>query len=185
MKQLLELGPLLLFFAVYYFSDPESAFFTATAVLVVTSVIALGLSRAMYGKVPMMPLVSTALVVVFGGLTLFLQDKTFLKMKPTIVYAIFAATLMIGLYLKKPLIKYIIGQAIQMSDTGWNVLTVRWIGFFIGMALLNELIWRNFSEGVWVNFKVFGALPLTVLFGLCQIPLMQRHGFQLPDDAKK
>lgn len=184
MKQLLEFGPLLLFFGVYYLADQETAFFTATAVLVVASVITLGISRFMFGTVPMMPLVSTGLIVIFGGLTLALQDKTFVKMKPTIVYVLFAAILLIGLYLKKPFIKYVIGQAIQMRDTGWTALTYRWIGFFIFMALLNEVVWRSFSESLWVNFKVFGALPLTLIFGMCQIPLMQRHGFELvPENA--
>ncbi len=185
MKQLLEFGPLLLFFGVYYLADKETAFFSATAALVVASVITLGISRIMFGKIPMMPLVSTGLIVVFGGLTLILQDKTFVKMKPTIVYFLFAGILITGLLLKKPLIKYVIGQAIQMHDTGWIALTYRWIGFFIFMAILNELVWRNFSESLWVNFKVFGALPLTLIFGMCQIPLMQRHGFALvPEETE-
>lgn len=184
MKQLLEFGPLLLFFGVYYLADEETAFFSATAVLVVASVITLGISRIMFGKIPMMPLVSTGLIVVFGGLTIALQDKTFVKMKPTIVYFLFAGILTVGIFLKKPFIKYVIGQAIQMRDTGWMALTYRWIGFFVFMAILNELVWRNFSESLWVNFKVFGALPLTLLFGMCQIPLMQRHGFELvPEEA--
>ncbi len=183
MKTLLEFGPLLLFFGTYYLSEPETAFFAATAVLVVASVITLGLSRILFGKIPIMPMVTTALVVFFGGLTLALQDKTFIKMKPTIVYLLFAITLIIGLYLKKPLIKYVLGQAIQLSDTGWTALTIRWIGFFIAMAFINELVWRNFSESVWVNFKVFGALPLTLIFGMCQIPLMQRHGFDMSSET--
>lgn len=179
MKQLLEFAPLLLFFAVYTLADEETAFFTATAVLVVASIITLGISRVLFGKIPMMPLVSTALIVVFGGLTLFLQDKTFVKMKPTMVYLLFAGILGAGLYLKKPLLKYVIGQAIQMRDSGWTALTWRWIGFFVIMALLNETVWRNFSESLWVNFKVFGGIPLTLIFGMCQIPLMKRHGFEL------
>jgi len=185
MKQALEFGPLLLFFGVYYFSDPDTAFFTATAVLIVASVITLGISRIMFGKIPMMPLVSTGLIVIFGGLTLFLQDKTFVKMKPTIVYLLFASILIIGLIMRKPLIKYVLGQAIQMKESGWTALTYRWAAFFAAMAVLNEVIWRNFSESFWVNFKVFGALPLTLLFGMCMIPLMQRHGFELvPDESK-
>jgi intracellular septation protein len=183
MKSLLEFGPLLLFFGTYYLSEPETAFFTATAVLVVASLITLGLTKALYGSVSVMPMVSTGLVVFFGGLTLALQDKTFIKMKPTIVYLLFASVLTIGLYLKKPLIKYVIGQAVALSDKGWIALTIRWIGFFIAMAMVNELVWRNFSESTWVNFKVFGALPLTLIFGMCQIPLMKRHGLVLAADA--
>ncbi|MEL6290061.1 MAG: septation protein A [Pseudomonadota bacterium] len=182
MKQLLEFGPLLLFFAVYFFVGGDQGFYIATGVLVVASVITLAASRILFGAVPMMPLVSTGLIVVFGALTLLLQDKTFVKMKPTIVYCLFAAALLIGLAMKKPFIKYVMGEAMTMREEGWRGVTIRWAIFFLAMAALNEVIWRTMSESFWVTFKVFGAIPLTVAFAIALVPYMRRHGMQLPGE---
>ncbi|MEO0618992.1 MAG: septation protein A [Pseudomonadota bacterium] len=182
MKQFLEFGPLLIFFATYTIVGGENGLYYATGVLIVASVITLAVSHVLFGKIPVMPLVSTGLIVVFGGLTLLLQDKTFVKMKPTIVNLLFAAALMIGHALGKPFIRMMMGDALKMNEGGWTALTWRWAGFFVAMALLNEVLWRNFSEAFWVNFKVFGSLPITLLFAMAQIPMMRRHGLALPGE---
>lgn len=185
MKTVFEFGPLLLFFGTYFLSGAEQGLFIATGVLIVASIISLTAQRMIYGKVAMMPLISTGLIVVFGGLTIALHDKTFVKIKPTILYTLFAAILVFGLaFGRKLFLKNLMGHAFDMSDTGWQRLTVRWIGFFVLMAVLNEIVWRTYSESTWVSFKVWGALPLTMIFALAQIPLMQRHGFQ-PKDAER
>jgi intracellular septation protein len=122
-------------------------------------------------------------VLVFGGLTLYLRDETFIKLKPTIVYAMFAGLLAVGLMLRKPLLELLFGSAFTLTEEGWRRLTVRWIVFFVAMAVVNEVVWRNFSTDTWVSFKVFGFLPLTFLFALAQVPLLQRHG-AAPQDSK-
>ncbi|MEL7543814.1 MAG: septation protein A [Pseudomonadota bacterium] len=182
MKQFLEFGPLLLFFATYTIVGGENGLYYATGVLIVASVITLVVSKILFGKIPVMPLISTGLIVIFGGLTLLLQDKTFVKMKPTIVNLLFASALMIGHALGKPFIRMLMGDALKMNDSGWTALTWRWAMFFVGMAILNEVLWRNFSEAFWVNFKVFGSMPITLVFALSQIPMMRRHGMTLPGE---
>ena len=123
-----------------------------------------------------MPLVSGVIVLVFGGLTLYLHDETFIKLKPTIVYSLFAVLLAAGLLLKKPVLELLFGSALALTEEGWRKLTLRWTAFFVAMAIVNEFVWRNFSTDAWVSFKAFGFLPLTLLFALAQVPLMQRHG---------
>ena len=113
--------------------------------------------------------------MIFGGLTLYLNDKMFIKLKPTMIYGLFAVTLLGGLWFNRIFIKYILGTAVSLNDDKWRILTVRFGGFFIGMAILNELIWRNFSEAVWVAYHVFGAIALTVLFSLSQVPFLLKH----------
>ncbi len=129
-----------------------------------------------------MPLVSAVVVLVFGALTLYLQDDTFIKLKPTIVYTMFAGLLAAGLLLKKPLLELLFGPVFNLTEEGWRKLTLRWALFFIAMAVLNEAVWRNFSTDFWVNFKVFGFLPLTFLFAMLQVPLMQRYGEPAPKE---
>jgi intracellular septation protein len=114
-------------------------------------------------------------VLVFGTLTLYLRDDTFIKLKPTLVYLIFAGLLGAGLLLKKPLLELLLGSALSLTEEGWRKLTLRWALFFIAMAVVNEIVWRNFSTDIWVSFKAFGFLPITFLFALAQVPLMQRH----------
>jgi intracellular septation protein len=118
--------------------------------------------------------VTAALVVVFGGLTIWLQDPRFVMMKPTIINLLFAGVLAYGLVTGRPLLKLIMGEALKLTDQGWHRLSVRWLGFFVAMAALNEIVWRNFSQPTWVNFKV-GILPLTLLFAVAQVGLIRRH----------
>jgi len=123
-----------------------------------------------------MTLASAAFIFVFGGITLFLQDETFIKMKPTLVYLLFAGILGVGLLRGRSFLKNLMGQMLPIDDAGWLVLTQRWTLFFVFLAVLNEVVWRTQSSDVWVNFKVFGFLPLTFVFMMAQMPLLRRHG---------
>jgi intracellular septation protein len=176
LKLLIELGPLLVFFGV----NAAYGIYAATAAFMVVTLISLAYAFWRYHKLPIMPLVSGAVVLVFGTLTLYLRDDTFIKLKPTLVYLIFAAVLGAGLLLRKPLLELLLGSAFNLSDEGWRKLTVRWVLFFVAMAVVNELVWRNFSTDVWVSFKAFGFLPITFLFALAQMPLIQRYSEEAP-----
>lgn len=178
LKMALELGPLVIFFGV------NSAFgiFAGTAAFMAATVVALGLSYAIARTIPVMPLVTAAFVLIFGGLTLYLADETFIKLKPTIVNLLFGAILFAGLVTGRLFIKVVFGTAFQLTDRGWLVLTQAWIVFFVVLAALNEFVWRTFSTDTWVSFKVFGVLPLTVLFSLALVPVLTRHSLQ-PEDA--
>ena len=171
LKPVTEYGPLVVFFAAYAGTN----LLWATAALMAATVVALGLSLAVARRVPLMPLVTAAVVGVFGGLTLWLQDETFIKMKPTVVQGLFAAILLGGLATGRPLLKPLMGAAWPMDDEGWRRLTLRFGLFFAVMAGLNEAVWRTQSTDVWVAFKVFGILGLTFLFAVLQAPLMRRH----------
>jgi intracellular septation protein len=171
-KLAIELGPLLVFFA----GNAIAGIYAGTAAFMVATVISLAVARLRYHKVPVMPLVSGAIVLVFGGLTLYLQDETFIKLKPTIVYTMFAVLLLAGLLFRKPVLELLFGPVFTLTEEGWRKLTLRWTAFFFAMAVVNELVWRNFSTDAWVSFKAFGFLPLTFLFALAQVPLLQRHG---------
>ena len=170
-KLLIDLGPLLAFFVAY----ARSGIYWATGVLMVATVVALAASRILQGRFAIAPLATAVLVVVFGGLTFLLDDPSFIKMKPTIINLLFAGILGFGLLTGRPLLKMFMGDALQLSDDGWHKMTVRWALFFVAMAIVNEIVWRNFSEATWVNFKVFGILPLTLVFALTQIGLIKRH----------
>ncbi len=171
LKLLIELGPLLIFFAVY----AKFGIFAATGVLMATTLVSLIASKILLGHITVMPIVTAVIVTIFGGLTLWLQDATFIKMKPTIVNVLFAGVLAAGLFIKRPFLKLLFDEAFQLTDLGWTKLTLRWIGFFLFVAVLNEVVWRNFSETTWVNFKVFGILPLTMVFAAAQIKLIQKY----------
>jgi intracellular septation protein len=171
-KLLIELGPLLVFFA----TNAVAGIFAGTAVFMLATLLSLAAAHFRYRKVPVMPLVSAVIVFVFGGLTLYLQDETFIKLKPTIVYSMFALLLGAGLLLRKPLLELLFGPAFSLTEEGWRKLTFRWMAFFIAMAIVNEIVWRNFSTDAWVSFKAFGFLPLTLLFAIAQVPLLQRYG---------
>jgi intracellular septation protein len=171
LKLLIELGPLLIFFGV----NAASGIYAATAAFMVATLLSLAVARWRYHKLPVMPLVSGVVVLVFGTLTLYLRDDTFIKLKPTLVYLIFAGLLGAGLLLKKPLLELLLGSALSLTEEGWRKLTLRWALFFIAMAVVNEIVWRNFSTDTWVSFKAFGFLPITFLFALAQVPLMQRY----------
>ena len=170
-KLALDLGPLILFFAI----NAIYGIFAATAVFMVAVIAALAISKLRYGAVSPMPAMSAVLVLAFGGLTLVLQDETFIKLKPTILYTLFAAVLIAGLLLNRLFLQMLMGEAFQLDPAGWRKLTLRWAVFFLFLAALNELVWRNASTDFWVSFKVFGLLPLTLLFAALQVGLLQRH----------
>jgi intracellular septation protein len=188
LKLALEMGPLGLFFlanarpgffaAVLPGLDagaPNSGIFVATGVFMVATLFALALGYLLTRHLPIMPLVSGLVVLVFGGLTLWLQDEIFIKMKPTIINGLFGAVLLGGLALGKPLISYVLDAVFDLTEEGWRKLTLRWGLFFLVLAGLNEIVWRNFSTDFWVNFKVFGTMPLTFLFAASQVPLLMRY----------
>ena len=187
LKLVLEIGPLVIFFLGNAYAErfgvaADKKLFAATAVFIVATAIALGVHYAMLRRLPIMPLVSGVVVLVFGGLTLLLQDKTFIMMKPTIVNSLFGAVLLGGLAFNKPLLSVVLDSVFALTDEGWRKLTFRWGLFFFALAALNEVVWRTQSEDFWVNFKVFGIMPLTIAFALAQTPLLMRH--ELKTEAK-
>ena len=169
-KLVLELGPLALFFAVY----SKLGIFAATGVLMAGVVVTLAVSYSLLRRIPVMPLVTAIIVVIFGSLTLFFHDETLIKIKPTALYLLFAAALFTGLALKKPILKILFDGALRVTEEGWRKLTWRWAFFFIALAVLNEILWRTQSTDLWVKFKTFGFLPLTLLFAVAQTPLIMR-----------
>jgi intracellular septation protein len=171
LKFTLELGPLLIFFG----ANAKFGIFAGTAAFMVAIVIALAVSYALTRHLPIMALVSAAVVLVFGGLTIALQDELFIKLKPTIIYVLFAAVLIGGLIFRKPLLAVVFGQVFNLTEEGWRRLTQRWIVFFIALAILNEIVWRTQTTDFWVSFKVFGVVPLTFLFAALQYPLMVKY----------
>ena len=173
-KLALDLGPLVLFFA----ANSRYGIFAATAVFMVAVLAALLVSYVMTRRLAIMPMVTAIIVVVFGGLTLFLHDATFIKVKPTIIYGLFGAVLMGGLAFDKPLLGVVFDSLFHLSPEGWRKLTRRWAIFFFALAVLNELVWRNVSTDTWVAFKVFGVVPLTILFGALQVPLLKRYAVE-------
>jgi intracellular septation protein len=170
-KLLIDLGPLLVFFLAY----AKAGIFWATGLLMAATVVALVLSRVLLGRFALAPAVTAVLVVVFGGLTFLLDDPSFIKVKPTIINLLFAGILGFGVVTGRPLLKMFMGEALRLTDEGWRRMTLRWLVFFLVMAVLNEIVWRNFSEANWVNFKVFGILPLTIVFAMAQVGLIKRH----------
>jgi intracellular septation protein len=198
LKLLLEIGPLAVFFlsfrfgrgilensTVYSVLEPltgaealagnSGPLFVSTAFFMVAIVISLSVSWSLTRHLPRMAVVTAIVVAVFGGLTLWLQDETFIKMKPTIVNGIFALILGFGLVQGHSYLKYLMGEAMPLDPEGWLIFTQRWIMFFICMAALNELIWRTQTTDFWVTFKTFGSLPLTFVFLALQWPLLKRH----------
>ncbi|HEY5067822.1 MAG TPA: septation protein A [Xanthobacteraceae bacterium] len=171
LRILLDLGPLVLFF----FANSRYGIFAATATFMVAVLGALAVSYALTRHLPIMPVVTAIVVVVFGGLTLILHDATFIKVKPTIIYALFGAVLLGGLFFNKPLLGVVFDSLFQLTEEGWRRLTWRWAIYFFVLAVLNEIVWRNFSTDVWVDFKVFGVTPLTFVFAALQTPLLKRY----------
>jgi intracellular septation protein len=174
LKLVLDLGPLILFF----FANSRYGIFVATATFMVAIVAALIVSYAMTRRLPIMPVVTAIIVLVFGGLTLVLHDATFIKVKPTIIYALFGAVLLGGLYFNKPLLGIVFDSLFHLTDEGWRKLTWRWALFFFLLAVLNEIVWRTASTNTWVDFKVFGVVPLTFLFAALQAPLLKKYGIE-------
>lgn len=177
LKLVLDLGPLLLFF----FANERAGIFAATAIFMAAVLAALAVSYVLTRHLPIMPVVTAIIVVVFGGLTLILHDATFIKVKPTIIYALFGAVLIGGLVFNKPLLGVVFDSLFHLTEEGWRKLTLRWAIFFLALAVLNEIVWRNTSTNVWVDFKVFGVMPLTVLFGALQYPLVQKYSAEPAD----
>ncbi len=186
LKLAFELGPLMVFFFANFRGEwlmntfPALSVFgtpllVATGLFMIATVISLIGSRIVLGNIPLMPLVSGAVVMVFGALSIWLQDETFIKMKPTIVNGLFAAVLLGGLVFGRSLLGYVFHSAFRLDDEGWRKLTFRWGLFFVFLAVLNEVVWRNFSADFWVNFKVWGTMPITIAFTLFQMPLINRH----------
>lgn len=171
LKLLLELGPLVVFFVF----NSRADIFTATAAFMVAIFIALPVSWWLMKRLPVMPLVTAVFVLVFGGLTLYLADELFIKLKPTIVNLLFGGILLGGLLFGRSLLRIVFVDVFRLTDEGWRVLTFRWGLFFVFLAVLNEIVWRNFSTDMWVNFKVFGIMPLTMVFGMAQLRLLQRY----------
>lgn len=165
-----DMGPLLVFFIGYSFGD----FFIATASFMVALFAAMAASFILMRHLPIMSIVSGIIVAVFGGLTLFLHDETFFRMKPTIIYALFGSLLLGGLLLGKPLLSSVLGEAIDLTEEGWKILSLRWGIFFFGLAVLNEVV-RLWFPDYWVPFKVFGATLLTIGFAMSQTPLMLKY----------
>jgi intracellular septation protein len=171
LRPLVDYGPLAAFFGVYWLRGLTAATVAIMAATAVALVLALVIER----RLPLMPLVTAAIVGVFGGLTLWLHDETFIKMKPTIVQLIFATALFGGLLFKRPLLKPLLGTAWPLDDEGWRKLSLRFGLFFLAMAVLNEAVWRTQSTDLWVTFKVFGIMGLTFLFAVSQVYFMRAH----------
>ena len=170
-KLVTELGPLLVFFV----ANAKYHLFVATGAFMVAIVAAMIASYVVTRHVPMMAIVTGVIVIVFGTLTLVLHDETFIKVKPTIVYCLFAAVLGGGLLFGRSFIAVMFDQMFNLTHVGWRILTMRWALFFLGMAVLNEIVWRTQSTDFWVAFKAFGAIPLTMGFAISQMPLVKRY----------
>jgi intracellular septation protein len=170
-KLLIDIGPLAIFFIFYTRSGLQASILP----FMVATVIAVLFSYILEKKIPIMPTVGAGIVLLFGGLTIYFDNDIFFKMKPTIINVLFAVILYGGILINKPLLKYLLGAALKLEEAGWKILTQRWIGFFIALAVLNEIVWRTQSTDVWVNFKVFGILPITFIFTMTQFPLIKKY----------
>jgi intracellular septation protein len=170
-KLAFDLGPLILFFVAFKYAD----IYVATGVFMAATLAALGFGYMTTRKLSPMPLITAIIVVIFGGLTLYLKNDTFIKMKPTVLYAFFGIILLGGLAFKRLFIKAVFAQAFELDEEGWRKLTWRWGFFALFLAVLNEVIWRNFSTDIWVDFKVWAIIPLIFLFALAQTPLVMKH----------
>ena len=177
MKQLFEFFPLIVFFVVYYKSDKD-LYLSITAVIIAT-LISLVVLYIKERKISTMMLVSTVILIVFGGLSIFLKNDIFFKMKPTIINALFAIILIGSTFFNKPVLKLLLNSSMKLTDQGWSLMNKLWSGFFIFLALLNEIVWRTQTTDVWVNFKVFGIMGITIVFTIVQIPLLKRHFIDL------
>ncbi len=201
LKLATEFGPLLIFFwansrgewlaerlsdtflanVVNSFPAENRPIFIATAIFMIATVISLVVSKSLLKKIPVMPLFNGVLVLVFGALTLYLQDDFFIKIKPTLANLLFSSILLTGLYFGRIFLKLLFEEAIKLHEEGWRLLTLRWGVFFLFLAVLNEIVWRSFSTDFWVSFKTFGMMPITFIFMLSQIGLLTRY--QIPETA--
>ncbi|MFP1630632.1 septation protein A [Zhengella sp. ZM62] len=196
LKLALELGPLVVFFfansrgewlAARYpvLAELGGPLFIATGLFMAATAIALAVSWALVRTLPIMPLISGVIVFVFGGLTLWLHDETFIKMKPTIVNTLFGAVLLGGLVFGKALLGYVFDSAFRLDAEGWRKLTLRWGLFFLFLAAANEVVWRLFSTDTWVAFKVWGIMPITLVFTMSQMPLIMKHSLEEADGKSR
>jgi intracellular septation protein len=202
LKLLLELGPIVVFFLgnVYgerlaktfpFFAQFGDPLFIATALFMTATVISLVVSKLVVGKLPLMPMISGAVVIIFGALAIWLQNKLFAFMKPTIINTLFGTVLLGGLFFGKSLLGYVFNAAFQLDDEGWRKLTLRWGLFFLFLAALNEVVWRGLTsyyypdehtaETIWISFKLWGTMPLTFIFTLSQLPLIMKHQVETQD----
>jgi len=170
-KLLIDVGPLAVFFIFYTRNGLQESILP----LMIATVIAVLFSYILEKKIPIMPTVGATIVLIFGGLTIYFNNDVFFKMKPTIINFLFAAILYVGVIIKKPLLKYVLSAALKLENQGWKILTQRWIGFFIALGILNEIVWRTQSTDIWVTFKVFGILPITFIFTIIQFPLIKKY----------
>ena len=181
LKLALDLGPLILFFL----ANARWGIFVATATFMAAAIVAFAVSYGLTRRVPLMALISTVVVIVFGGLTLLLHDALFIKLKPTIIYTLFGAILLGGLAAGKPLLAVVFDQMFQLTAEGWRKLTWRWALFFFALAVLNEVVWRTQSDSFWALFKLLGVVPLTFVFAALQYPLLTKYAVQEPAEAKE
>ncbi|MEM6665128.1 MAG: septation protein A [Pseudomonadota bacterium] len=178
LKLALEMGPLVVFF----FANTRFGIFQATAAFMVAITISLAVSYALERRLAVMPLVSGVVVLVFGGLTLWLNDELFIKLKPTIVNVLFGSILLIGLAFGRSLLRIVFDAVFKLSDEGWSKLTLRWGLFFFFLAAVNEVVWRTQTTDFWVAFKVWGMMPITLVFTFAQMPLITRHSLEDDED---
>ncbi len=189
LKFVLELGPIIVFFfanlrgewlAKHFpaLGELGGPLFVATAFFMVATVLSLAISKIVFKHLPLMPLVSCGIVLVFGGLGIYLQNELFIKMKPTIINTIFGLVLLGGLFFKKSLLGYVFNAAFSLDEEGWRKLTFRWGLFFLFLAVLNEVVWRNFSDEAWISFKLWGTMPITIIFTMAQMPLIMKHALE-------
>lgn len=181
LKFLTELGPLLVFFAFNFQShrilgnEQAENIFYATGAFMVAITISLVLSISIERRLPAMPLVTGVFVLIMGGLTLYLQDELFIKIKPTITNLLFSAILLVGLAFGQLFLKFVFGGAFKLNNQGWRILTIRWGCYFIFLALVNEIVWRTQSTDFWVTFKVWGIMPMTMAFAIWQMRIVSRY----------
>ena len=171
LKLVLDIGPLVLFFA----ANAKFGIYAATGIFMTAVLIALAVSYALTRHIAIMPLVTAVIVLVFGSLTIVLHNDLFIKLKPTIIYVLFGGTLLGGLAFGKSFIGILFDSVLDLTEEGWRKLTWRWGLFFLALAIVNEIVWRNFSTDFWVSFKLFGVVPLTFLFGALQYPLLMKY----------
>lgn len=196
LKLALELGPLMVFFFANLrgewlvarfpaLAELGGPLFVATGLFMTATVISLVVSKVVLGHLPIMPFISGIVVLAFGALGIYLQNEIFIKMKTTIINALFGGILLGGLLFGKSLLGYVFNAAFQLDAEGWRKLTIRWGLFFLFLAVLNEAVWRNFSDNFWVAFKVWGTMPITIIFTMAQMPLILKHSIQTEAEGEK